>query len=60
MIQLRSTKVQEIINKAITVTQVAKELAVSRKIIHKRLAKYKKRWEESLYPKKPWPKNGSP
>jgi len=43
MIQLRSTKVQEIINKAITVTQVAKELAVSRKIIHKRLAKYKKR-----------------
>lgn len=60
MIQLRITKMEEIIKKKITVVQVAKELAVTRKTIHQWLARYKKRWEEWLYPKKSWPKWWSP
>ncbi len=43
MIQLRIAKVQEIINKEITVVQVAKELNISRKTVHQWLARYKKR-----------------
>lgn len=34
MIQLRITKVQEIMKKEITVVQVARELAVTRKTVH--------------------------
>lgn len=60
MIQLRITTMEEIIKKEITVVQVAKELAVTKKTVHHWLARYKKRWEQWLYPKKPWPKNGSP
>jgi len=60
MIQLRIAKVQEIIKKEITVVQGARELNVSRKTIHKWLARYKKRWAQWLYPKKPWPKGWSP
>ena len=40
MIQLRITKVQAIINKEITVVQGARELAVTRKTVHQRLARY--------------------
>jgi transposase-like protein len=43
MIQLRIAKVQEIINKEITVIQGARELNVSRKTIHQWIARYKKR-----------------
>ncbi len=39
MIQLRITKMEEIIKKKITVVQVAKELAVTRKTVHQWLAK---------------------
>jgi hypothetical protein len=60
MIQLRITKVQEIIKKKITVVQVARELAVTRKTVHQWLSRYNKRWEQWLYPKKPWPKHWSP
>ncbi len=42
MIQLRITKMQEIINKEITVVQVARELAVTRKTVHQWLARYKR------------------
>ena len=42
MIQLRITKVQEIIKKEITVVQVARELAVTRKTVHQWLARYKR------------------
>ena len=42
MIQLRINKIQEIINKTITVTQVARELAVTRKTVHQWLARYKR------------------
>jgi transposase-like protein len=42
MIQLRITKVQEIINKEITVVQGARELNVTRKTVHQWLARYKK------------------
>ena len=42
MIQLRITKVQEIMKKEITVVQVARELAVTRKTIHQWLARYKR------------------
>lgn len=60
MIQLRITKIQEIINKEITVVQVARELAVTRKTIHQWLARYKRLGESWLHPKKPWPKHWSP
>lgn len=60
MIQLRIAKVQEIIKKEITVVQWARELNVTRKTVHQWLAKYKKRWEQWLYPKKPWPKHWPP
>lgn len=60
MIQLRIDKLQKILQKEITVVEVASELLVSRKTVHKRIQRYKKRWEEWLYPKKPWPKHWSP
>lgn len=60
MLQLRIEKVQLILERKITVCKVALELHVSRKTIHKRICRYKKRWEEGLYPRKPWPKHGPP
>jgi transposase-like protein len=42
MIQLRIVKIQEIINKEITVVQVARELTVTRKTVHQWLARYKR------------------
>ena len=42
MIQLRITKVEEIIKKEITVVQVAREMAVTRKTVHQWLARYKR------------------
>lgn len=60
MIQLRITKVEEIIKKEITVVQVARELAVTRKTVHQWLVRYKRLGGPWLYPRKPWPKNWSP
>ena len=60
MVQLRIEKVKGILNKEISVVQASKELYVSRNTVHRWLCKYKKWWEEWLYPKKPWPKSGSP
>lgn len=42
MIQLRIAKVQEIMKKEITVVQVAKELAVTRKTVHQWVARYRR------------------
>lgn len=60
MIQLRIVKIQEIINKEITVVQVARELTVTRKTVHQWLARYKRLGDSWLYPRKPWPKHWSP
>jgi len=43
MIQLRITKMEEILKKEVSVVQGARELAVSRKTVHQWLARYKKR-----------------
>lgn len=42
MIQLRIAKVQEIMKKEITVVQVARELAVTRKTVHQWVARYRR------------------
>lgn len=60
MLQLRIEKMQLILKKKVSVCKVASELHVSRKTIHQRLCRYKKQWEQGLYPRKPWPKEWPP